>query len=91
MKDFFKIRNPLLSEEGGAGEQGTPSLVAKYKNATPGQGGTAPSGQQPARRGDKLNAKFEPVKEETEELDELSKATLKSYTDKQLRTLQIML
>ena len=76
MKDFFKIRTPL-AEEGGAGEQGTPSLVAKYKNATPGQGGaSAPSAQQPARKGDKLNAKDEPgsgsVKEsvEQESLDE---------------------
>lgn len=71
MKDFFKIRTPL-TEEHGAGEQGTPSLVAKYKNATPGQNGSAPAGQQPARKGDKLNAKFEPVKESTEQeqLDE---------------------
>lgn len=30
MKDFFKIRN--ISEENGAGDMGTPSLVAKYKN-----------------------------------------------------------
>jgi hypothetical protein len=66
MKDFFKIRTtvPQLAEEHGAGEQGTPALVSKYKNATPGQGpGCGPSGQQPARKGDKLNAKFEPVKE----------------------------
>lgn len=76
MKDFFKIRTTAaLAEEHGAGEQGTPSLVAKYKNATPGQGGSAPAGQQPARKGDKLNAKDEPagsVKESVEQelLDE---------------------
>ena len=65
MKDFFKIRTTAseLAEEHGAGEQGTPALVSKYKNATPGQNGSAPTGQQPARKGDKLNAKFEPVKE----------------------------
>jgi hypothetical protein len=72
MKDFFKIRTTAseLAEEHGAGEQGTPALVSKYKNATPGQNGSAPTGQQPARKGDKLGAKFEPVKEETEALDE---------------------
>jgi hypothetical protein len=41
--DFFKFRK--LDEEGGAGEMGTPSLVAKYKNATPGQTSSAPSKQ----------------------------------------------
>ena len=75
MKDFFKIRTPL-AEEGGAGEQGTPSLVAKYKNATPGQGGSAPSGQQPARKGDKLNAKDEPGGSVKESLDEVDEAAL---------------
>ena len=61
MKDFFKIRAfGEISEEGGAGETGTPSLVAKYKAGTPGQTGSAPSKQQPARKGDKLNAKDEP-------------------------------
>jgi len=67
MKDFFNIRSPLVNEEHGAGEQGTPSLVSKYKNETPGQSGSAPSGQQPARKGDKLNAKHEPVKESLDE------------------------
>ena len=52
MKDFFKLR----TEEHGAGDTGTPSLVAKYKNGTPGQASAAPS-RQPARKGDKLNAK----------------------------------
>lgn len=84
MKDFFKIRTPL-AEEHGAGEQGTPSLVAKYKNATPGQGGSSPSAQQPARKGDKLDAKFEPVKEAAATLDELSKSTLGSYVKKASR------
>ena len=54
--DFFKYRN--IAEEGGAGDEGTPSLVAKYKNATPGQTSPAPS-RQPARKGDKLNAKMD--------------------------------
>ena len=54
--DFFKYRN--IAEEGGAGDEGTPSLVAKYKSATPGQTSPAPS-RQPARKGDKLNAKMD--------------------------------
>lgn len=63
--DFFKFRKPI-QEEHGAGDQGTPSLVAKYKAGTPGQSSAA-STHQPARKGDKLNAKDEPktVKEET--------------------------
>lgn len=81
--DFFKFRK--VNEEGGAGEIGTPSLVAKYKNLTPGQSGSAPT-RQPARKGDKLNAKDEPkhqgVKEATEQIDELSKETLASYKKK---------
>ena len=54
--DFFKFRN--VSEKNGAGDEGTPSLVAKYKNATPGQTSAAPA-RQPARKGDKLNAKMD--------------------------------
>ena len=38
MKDFFKIRD--ISEECGAGDIGTPSLISKYKNETPGQQAT---------------------------------------------------
>lgn len=56
MKDFFKVRS--LSEEGGAGEDGTPSLVAKYKAVTPGQSAAAPT-RQSMRKGDK-NVKDEP-------------------------------
>jgi hypothetical protein len=58
MKDFFKLRN--IAEENGAGDTGTPSLVSKYKNETPGQTAMA-STRQPARKGDKLNAKDEPA------------------------------
>ena len=54
--DFFKFRN--VNEENGAGDEGTPSLVAKYKNVTPGQTSAAPA-RQPARKGDKLNAKMD--------------------------------
>jgi len=56
--DFFKLRNTDIQEESGAGDEGTPSLVAKYKSATPGQTSPAPS-RQPARKGDKLNAKMD--------------------------------
>lgn len=64
MKEFFNIRTTPLAEEHGAGEQGTPSLVAKYKSCTPGQGtdGSTNVSRQPARKGDKLNAKDEPNK-----------------------------
>lgn len=55
--DFFKLRN--ISEANGAGEDGTPELVAKYKNATPGQNTSAPSKQQPARKGDKLKEEID--------------------------------
>jgi hypothetical protein len=46
-----------ISEEHGAGDAGTSALVAKYKNATPGQSDTSKvkQRQQAARRGDKLN------------------------------------
>lgn len=54
--DFFKFRG--LNEEHGAGDTGTSSLVAKYKTGTPGQTSPAPS-RQPARKGDKLNAKMD--------------------------------
>jgi len=60
MIDFFKFRNKL-NEEHGAGDEGTPSLVAKYKKGTPGQSSPAPS-RQPARKGDKLNAKMDYAK-----------------------------
>ena len=56
MKDFFKVRS--LSETGGAGDTGTPSLVAKYKAVTPGQSAAAPT-RQSMRKGDK-NVKDEP-------------------------------
>lgn len=67
--DFFKYRN--VNEEGGAGDEGTPSLVAKYKKMTPGQSSTAPA-RQPARKGDKLTVKDEPKRQGVSEntLDE---------------------
>jgi len=56
MKDFFKFKS--MKEEHGAGDTGTPLLVAKYKTGTPGQTSAAPT-RQPARKGDKLNAKMD--------------------------------
>lgn len=35
---YYKGTSPLMAEEGGAGYEGTPELVAKFKNDTPGQG-----------------------------------------------------
>lgn len=34
----YKGTSPLMAEEGGAGYEGTPELVNKFKNDTPGQG-----------------------------------------------------
>ena len=34
----YKGESPLMAEEGGAGFEGTPELVNKFKNGTPGQG-----------------------------------------------------
>lgn len=93
--DFFKLRNKEIQEEHGAGDEGTPSLVAKYKAATPGQTSSAPS-RQPARKGDKLNAKMDyskkikqdditvknSMKNEETEVNEISKKTLGSYIKK---------
>jgi len=96
--DFFKFRN--VNEENGAGDEGTPSLVAKYKNATPGQTSAAPA-RQPARKGDKLNAKMDhsnkikqdditvktTMKEDAEEIDELKVSTLTRYGTKATQAL----
>ena len=96
--DFLKFRN--VNEENGAGDEGTPSLVAKYKNATPGQTSSAPS-RQPARKGDKLNTKMDysskvkqddievksSMKEDTEEIDELKVSTLTRYGTKATQAL----
>jgi len=70
MKDFFKFKS--MKEEHGAGDIGTPSLVAKYKTGTPGQT-SAPPTRQPARKGDKLNAVIakekKPVVKENNEME----------------------
>ena len=79
MKDFFKVRS--LSEEGGAGEDGTPSLVAKYKAATPGQSSVAPA-RQSARKGDKLNVKDEPKNQGISENREQIKQELTKIADR---------
>lgn len=87
--DFFKFRK--LDEENGAGDIGTPSLVAKYKTVTPGQTTSAPT-RQPTRKGDKLSAKDEPkgqgVSESSvDQIDELKTSTLTRYGTKATQSL----
>ena len=54
-KSFYSVR-----EENGAGDQGTDSLVNKYKSETPGQGESGDKKQKP-RKGDMLGNKDEPA------------------------------
>jgi hypothetical protein len=80
MKDFFKFKS--MKEEHGAGDIGTPSLVAKYKTGTPGQT-SAPPTRQPARKGDKLNAVMakekKPVVKENNEIEKSEMAETQLY------------